>query len=339
MIEPSEKKNWRKTISPYENPTVKRSIWQIVNTVIPFFLLWYVAYWSLSVSFWLTLPIATVAAGFLVRIFIIFHDCCHGSFFTNRKANEIVGTIAGIMTCCPYHQWRASHSAHHSTSGNLDKHGEGDIWTLTVQEYLALPRIKQIAYRIYRNPLVLFGIGPSFTFLVKYRFNRKKAKKKERFNTYLTNIGIVGFAALLCWIVGWEAFLLVQGPIFLISGTAGVWLFYVQHNFERTYYEKNDKWNHLDASLQGSSFYKLPRVLQWFTGNIGFHHIHHLSPRVPNYNLNRAHDENKLFQQVAPITLLSSVKSLKFRIWDEHRKKLVGFSYIKRFLNKTKKAS
>lgn len=324
--------NWQKLIAPYAKPNVLRSIWQIVNTFVPFFLLWYAAYWSLSISYWLTLPLTAVAAGLLVRIFIIFHDCCHGSFFPSRKTNEVLGTITGIMTCCPFHQWRHNHSVHHATSGNLDRHGTGDIWTLTVDEYLALPRWKRLAYRLYRNPLIMFGLGPIYIFLIDYRFNRKGARRKERMNTYLTNVGIAAIAGMLCWAIGWKAFLLVQGPIFLISGWAGVWLFYVQHQFEGAYYEKDEKWSYVDAALKGSSFYKLPKVLQWFTGNIGFHHIHHLSPRVPNYYLNRAHEENQLFQSVKPIKLFSSLKSLKFRIWDEHRKKLMSFRYVKRYL-------
>jgi omega-6 fatty acid desaturase (delta-12 desaturase) len=326
-----DKSNWQVTIAHYGKPSVKRSVWQIINTVIPFFLLWYAAYWSLSVSYWLTLALSCLTAGFLVRIFIIFHDCCHGSFLPSRKANAIVGTLTGILTCCPFHQWRYSHSVHHATSGNLDQRGTGDIWTLTVEEYLALSPLKRLAYRLYRNPLIMFGLGPSYIFLIEYRFNRKGARWKERLNTYLTNFGIVAVAGTLCWLIGWKAFLLVQGPVFLISGLIGVWLFYVQHQFEDTYFEKSDQWNHLDAALRGSSFYQLPKVLHWFTGNIGFHHIHHLSPRVPNYYLSNAHRENPIFQDVRPITLLSSLKALNYRIWDENRKKLMGFGYIKQF--------
>ncbi|WP_282201326.1 fatty acid desaturase [Collibacillus ludicampi] len=326
------KESWRKIIAPYERPNVKRSVWQIINTCVPFFLFWYAAYLSLSVSYWLTLVLTGLAAGLLVRIFIIFHDCCHGSFFSSRTANEVLGTIAGILTCCPFYQWRHTHSVHHATSGNLDRRGIGDIWTLTVEEYLALPPLKRLAYRMYRNPLIMFGLGPSYVFLIKYRFNRKGAKMKERLNTYLINLGIAVVTGLLCWTIGWKTFLLVQGPVFLISSLFGVWLFYVQHQFEGTYFEKGDKWDHMNAALRGSSFYKLPKVLHWFTGNIGFHHIHHLSPRVPNYYLDRAHEENTMFQNVTPVTLLSSLRSLNFRIWDENRRKLMGFGYIKRFL-------
>jgi omega-6 fatty acid desaturase (delta-12 desaturase) len=246
-------------------------------------------------------------------------------------ANEVLGTISGILTCCPFYQWRFSHSVHHATTGNLDRRGTGDIWTLTVQEYLALSPLKRLGYRLYRNPLILFGLAPAYVFLIEYRFNRKEAKIKERLNTYIINLGIASLAGLLCWTIGWKAFLLVQGPTFLISGLAGFWLFYVQHQFEHTYFEKDENWDHVNAALHGSSFYKLPKVLHWFTGNIGYHHIHHLSPRVPNYYLDRAHDENTMFQEVVPVTLWSSLRSFHFRIWDEHRKRLMGFGYIKQF--------
>ena len=335
----NQKKNWRKLIAPYEKVHVGRSIWQLINTFVPFLLLWYLAYQSLTISYLFTLLLAVPAAGLLVRIFIIFHDCCHGAFFPNRKVNTIIGMITGLFVFSPFEQWRYSHSRHHATSGNLDHRGVGDIWTLTVTEYLALPWYKRLAYRLYRNPLIMFGFGAVYLFLISYRFNRKGARKKERYNTYLTNLLLVGVISLLCWWLGWKSFLLVHGPIFLIAGTAGVWLFYVQHQFEGTYFEKGENWNHVDAALKGSSFYQLPRVLNWFTGSIGYHHIHHLSPRVPNYNLRRAHEEVPMFQEIKPITLWTSLKSITYRIWDEDRKKLMGFGYIKEYLYAQKQKS
>ncbi|UQZ84676.1 Fatty acid desaturase [Paenibacillus konkukensis] len=325
-----EQGGWKSSIAPYERPHIKHSMWQMINTLVPFFALWYLAYLSLTVSYWLTLAFAVVAGGFLIRIFIIFHDCCHKSFFRNRTANEVVGTITGILTCCPYDQWRHSHSVHHATSGNLSKRGTGDIWTLTVEEYVALPLWKRFVYRMYRNPLMMFGIGPIYIFLIDYRFNRRKASTKERINTYVTNLGIAGGAGLLCWLIGWQQYLLVQGPIFLVSGIAGIWLFYVQHQFEDTYYEQEGEWDYVKAALQGSSFYKLPKLLHWITGNIGFHHIHHLSPRIPNYYLETVHNQNPVLQDVQAITLGSSLKSLQFRVWNEQSKKFVGFRDIKR---------
>jgi omega-6 fatty acid desaturase (delta-12 desaturase) len=307
-------------------------VWQIINTLVPFFLLWYFAYLSLSISYWITIVIAIIAGGFLIRIFIIFHDCCHKSFFKNRMANEIVGTLTGILTCCSYFQWGHSHSVHHATSGNLNKRGTGDIWTLTVEEYVALSPLRRLVYRLYRNPFIMFTIGPIYIFLIDYRFNRKRAGAKERINTYITNLSIVGIAGLLCWMIGWQSFLLVQGPIFFLSAVAGIWLFYVQHQFEETYFETEANWDYVKAAMHGSSFYKLPKVLHWITGNIGFHHIHHLSPRVPNYYLEAVHNKNPLLQEVRTITLVSSLRSLRFRIWDEHSRKFIGFKEIKHLL-------
>jgi omega-6 fatty acid desaturase (delta-12 desaturase) len=322
---------WRKDIALYERPHMKFSVWQLINTVVPFLLLWYAAYWSLAVSYWITLPLVVLAGGFLIRIFIIFHDCCHKSFFKKKWANDVVGTLTGILTCCPYYQWRHSHSVHHATCGNLNKRGVGDIWTLTVEEYLSSTPLRRLIYRLYRNPFVMFVVGPFYIFLVDYRFNRKGAAAKERMNTYVTNLGIAIIAGLLIWTLGWSSFLLVQGPIFFISGVAGIWLFYVQHQFEESYYEEDEQWDYVKAAMQGSSYYKLPRVLHWITGNIGFHHIHHLSPRVPNYYLQTVHDSNPLLQNVQTITLKSSLQSLRFRVWDEQDKRFIGFSEIRSY--------
>jgi acyl-lipid omega-6 desaturase (Delta-12 desaturase) len=333
MIEQNTK-NLKKQVAPYEQATTKESIWQIINTIGPFIVLWFLAYKSLSVSYLLTLALSVMAAGFLVRTFIIFHDCCHHSFFKNRKANKVVGLLTGVLTLFPYDQWAHDHSVHHATSGNLDKRGTGDIWTLTVDEYLALPFWNRIGYRLYRNPIVMFGLGPIYVFVFKNRFNRKGARKKERLNTYLANLLIVVFAGLLCWLIGWESFLLVQGPIFWISGAAGIWLFYVQHTFEDSYFEEDKNWEYVKAAVEGSSFYKLPKLLQWLTGNIGFHHVHHLSPRVPNYKLEEAHKNTEPLQNVPTITLATSLASLKFRLWDEESKNFVGFRYLKAFAKK-----
>lgn len=313
---------------------MKRSVWQLINTLVPFFALWYGAFLSLSVSYWLTLAFVIPAGGFLIRIFIIFHDCCHKSFFKNRLANEIVGTVTGILTSCPYHQWRHTHSVHHATSSNLNKRGMGDVWTLTVDEYVALSPLKRLVYRLYRNPIVMFGFGPIYIFLMDYRFNRKDAGLKERLNTYVTNLAIVAGVGLMCWIIGWQAFLLIQGPIFLISGMCGIWLFYVQHQFEDSYFENEEEWDYVKAAVQGSSYYKLPKVLHWITGNIGYHHVHHLSPRVPNYYLEQVHNSNSFLQNVQTITLLTSLRSLRFRVWNEQSKKFVGFKEISRTMSK-----
>lgn len=318
---------WKKQVISYSKPVLKKSVWQLINSIVPFILLWSLAYMSLSVSVWLTLALIIPASGFLVRIFIIFHDCCHQSFFKGKKANEIVGTITGILTFFPFGQWKNEHSVHHATSGNLSRRGTGDIWTLTVKEYADLSAWKRLGYRLYRNPLVLFGLGPIFLFVFEYRWNRKGAKRKERLSTYFTNIMIVGLVALLGWLLGWKEVLLIQGAILYLAGAAGIWLFYVQHQFEDTYFEYENEWDYIHAALQGSSFYKLPKWLQWLTGNIGYHHIHHLVPQAPNYYLERIHESNDLLKNVPAIGFRLSLQSLRYRLWDEDNKRFVGLRY------------
>jgi len=325
-------KNLKKQVAPFEKSTAKKSIWQIINTVVPFIILWYLAYKSLSVSYWLSLVPSLLAAGFMTRIFIIFHDCTHHSFFKSRRVNRIVGTCMGVLTLFPFDQWGHEHSVHHATSGNLDKRGTGDIWTLTVNEYLAAPFRLRLAYRLYRNPLVMFGLGPIYVFLLKNRFNRKGARKKERMNTYLTNVLIVALIGVLCWAIGWQSFLLVHGTIFLIAGSVGIWLFYVQHTFEDSYFEEDKEWEYVKAAVEGSSFYKLPKILQFLTGNIGFHHVHHLSPRVPNYKLEEAHNNTLPLKNVPTITLATSLRSLRFRLWDEKSNNFVSFKDVKNLI-------
>ncbi|OIJ21338.1 fatty acid desaturase [Anaerobacillus alkalidiazotrophicus] len=324
----------KKDVAPYEKIDIRSSIIQIVNTIGPLFILWYVAYLSLSISYFLTMPILIVAAGFMVRTFILFHDCCHQSFFKSRTANDIVGTLTGVLTLVPYQQWKYTHTVHHATSGNLDKRGTGDMWVLTVDEYMASPLWRKIAYRVYRNPFIMLCIGPIAVFLIEYRFNRKGAKRKERLNLYLTNILIVALYVFLVWLIGWKAFVMIQGPIFFLAGLLGIWLFYVQHQFEQSYFENDDEWSFVQAAVEGSSYYKLPKLLQWITGNIGFHHVHHLSPRVPNYNLEKAHNAAVPLQKATTITLKTSLKSLSYRLWDEESKNFVSFKDVKHFLRK-----
>jgi omega-6 fatty acid desaturase (delta-12 desaturase) len=333
-MKPSNISELKKNVAPFEKTDTKASIKQLVNTLGPLVLLWYAAYLSLSVSYWLTLPIAIVTAGFVVRTFILFHDCCHQSFFKSRSANDILGTIMGVLTLVPYQQWKYSHGIHHATSSNLDKRGVGDMWILTVDEYAASPLWRRIAYRIYRNPFMTFVVGPVAVFLFQYRFNRKKARRKERINTYVTNLSIISLYALIIWAIGWQAFVMIQGPIFFISGLSGIWLFYVQHQFEESYFENDDEWNYVKAAVDGSSFYKLPKVLQWITGSIGFHHVHHLSPKVPNYNLEKAHNASPPLQKATTITIGKSLESLRFHLWDERNKTFVSFKNIKPLIGK-----
>lgn len=320
---------WRNIIARYQQPSKTRALWQLTNTLVPYGLLWYLMYLTLEVSLWLTVPLAVLAGAFLVRVFIIFHDCGHGSYFQSRRANDIVGFLAGVLTFTPYYHWRWEHAIHHSSAGHLDKRGTGDIWTMTVQEYLESSRWRRFAYRLARNPLVLFVIAPLFVFVVRQRFSSSKADRRERHSVWRMNLAILCMVALLSWLFGIGAYVLIQSIVMMVAGAAGLWLFYVQHQFEGVYWERADNWDYTDAALRGSSFYKLPSVLQWFSGNIGFHHIHHLSPRVPNYNLQKCHEGDVLFQQVKPITLVSSLKSLAFRLWDEQGKKLVGYARMR----------
>lgn len=335
MTTQNNTKTLKKQVAPFEQSQTMKSVWQIINTLGPFFLLWYLAYISLSVSYWLALVPMVLAAGFMTRVFIIFHDCTHHSFFKNRKWNRIVGTITGVLTLFPYEQWGHDHAVHHATSGNLDKRGVGDIWTLTVEEYNAAPLKTKIGYRLYRSPFVMFVLGPIWVFALRNRFNRKDARKKERNNLYLTNVLIVAVIALLCWAIGWQSFLIVHGTIFMVAGSIGIWLFYVQHTFEDSYFEPDQEWEYVLAAVEGSSFYKLPKLLQFLTGNIGFHHVHHLSPRVPNYMLEEAHKNTPPLENVPTITLATSFRSLKFRLWDEKTKNFVTFREAKKMVKRS----
>src|ERR1043166_5353829 len=329
---------WKEIVAKYQRPALGRSIWQMVNTLVPYALLWYLMYRSMAVSYWLTVPLAILASGFLVRIFIIHHDCGHGSFFKSQKANDVWGFITGVLTFTPYYLWRWEHAVHHATSGDLDRRGLGDVWTLTVQEYLEASRGKRFAYRLARNPVVLFVIAPLFLFLVKHRFSYAKAALRERRSVLWTNLAILGMAVAMSTVFGLKAYLLIQVTVMALAGSAGIWLFYVQHQFEGVYRERSEEWDYVTASLKGSSFYKLPKVLQWFSGNIGFHHIHHLSARIPNYNLERCHKAEPLFQTVKPVTLFGSFKSFTFRLWDEQRHRLVGFGHLRKLRKQQQRA-
>lgn len=325
----------KKDVALFAKSDNKAGIKQLINTIPPLFLFWFLAYLSLSISIWLTLASAIIASGFFVRTFIIFHDCAHLSFFKNKKANRILGTITGIIIHFPYEKWKKEHAIHHATSGNLDKRGTGDVWVMTVDEYVAASFWVRLYYRLYRNPIILFGLGPFFLLFKSNRLNRKGAKRKERENTYLINVSIVAIYALLIWAIGWQAFLLIQLPVLFVSGSFGIWLFYVQHQFEDSYFEHEDKWDYVKAAVEGSSYYKLPRMMQWITGSIGFHHVHHLSPRVPNYHLEKAHEATPPLQKVTTITLASSLKSIRFRLFDESSKSFVGFKEVKHLLDKS----
>lgn len=332
----TQKFKWQGIVAKYAHPETWRSLWQVCNSVLPFLALWYVMYRSLEIGYWLTLLLAVPTAGFMVRCFIIFHDCCHGSFFREIKTNDRLGLVMGVLVLTPFYQWKHSHAIHHATAGDLDRRGIGDVYTMTVEEYLAAPWYRKLGYRIMRNPLILFTVGSFIVFTLTHRFVEKESGRRERSSVLWTNLAI---AAIVGWImleIGWAAFLLVEIPILLIACGAGVWLFYVQHNFDPTYWKRHAEWEFFNAGMDGSSFYKLPKLLQWFTGNIGFHHIHHLSPRIPNYRLEECHNENPIFQ-IEPLTFRDSLRSLFFRLWDEKQKTLVGWGALKQYRTQTVK--
>ncbi len=316
---------WKEAVARYRRPALWRGVWQVLNTLVPYIGLWFLMYRSLAVSIWLALPLALLAGGFLVRIFIIFHDCTHGSFFPSPRANELLGNLTGVLCFTPFYRWRLDHSIHHASAGDLDRRGTGDVWTMTVHEYLAASRCKRFAYRLARNPLILFLVAPLVLLLVLQRLPTGKEGKRERLSVYGTNLALALLILAMSWTIGWKAYVLLQLTVVMVAGSAGVWLFYVQHQFEGVYWERRAEWDYEKAALQGSSYYKLPRLLQWFSGSIGFHHIHHLSPRIPNYHLEECHRSEPRFQAVKPVTLLSSFKCLGFRLWDERTRRLVGY--------------
>jgi omega-6 fatty acid desaturase (delta-12 desaturase) len=322
---------WKSLVEDYQTALTGHSIWQVINSLIPFLLLWYLMYYSLEFSYGLTLLLAAPTAGFLVRLFIIQHDCGHGSFFNSRKANDLVGLACSLFTWTPYYYWQKSHAIHHANAGNLEHRGIGDVYTMTVNEYLGQSRWGKLKYRLYRNPIVLFVIIPIVLFVILQRFPTSQSKGMNRVSSsvHWTNLALVVLLGGLIWLIGLKAFLLVQVPVMVIASTIGTWLFFVQHQFEDTYWADDDTWDYTLAALQGSSYYKLPKILQWFTGNIGFHHIHHLSPRIPNYLLEKCHNENPLFQQTVVLTLRSSFKSIFLSLWDEEQKQLIGFHHLK----------
>jgi len=322
-------RSWKKRLEPYQRPDLRRSTIQLANSVIPYVVLWLIAWRLLGVSYWATLGVCILAAGFLVRVFIISHDCGHGSFFHSRRANSLWGGLTSALVFIPYYAWRHEHAVHHASSGNLDRRGVGDIRTMTVREYAAASRWKRWKYRMYRHPLVMFGVGPLYTFLVSYRFWPPNATRRVKISTVRTNVGLLLLAVGVSALIGVKAYLAVQLSIMAIAGAAGVWLFYVQHQFEGVYWERTEDWDFIRQAIEGSSYYKLPKVLQWFSGNIGFHHVHHLSARIPNYFLEKCQREIVALQNVKPITLRTSLRSLKFRLWDEDRNRLIGFSELR----------
>jgi omega-6 fatty acid desaturase (delta-12 desaturase) len=297
---------------------------QIADTFLPYFALWFLMYKSLAISPILTIGLAFLAAGFLVRIFIIQHDCGHGSFLGSRRANDTIGFIAGVLTFTPYHYWRHRHAIHHATAGNLDRRGVGDVWTMTLSEYKAADRWTRFRFRVFRNPFLLFFVGPFYMFLIWNRFAPLKAGWRWHRSILFTNLGIAAVMAGLIAMMGLRNYLLIQIPVVVIAMGWGVWLFYVQHQFDGVYWARQKDWDYEKVALEGSSYYELPKVFQWFSGNIGFHHVHHLSPRVPNYLLEKCHLANGKFRRVKALRFRESLRCMGYRVWDEDNGKLVG---------------
>jgi omega-6 fatty acid desaturase (delta-12 desaturase) len=318
--------SWRESLAPFARPHLGRSTLDVATSAVPYIALTVLMYMTLDVSYLLTLAIALPAAGFLLRTYIVFHDCAHGSFLPTKRGNALMGIVTGLLVYSPYSSWRHSHAVHHATAGDLDRRGVGDVLTLTVAEYREAPWRKRLGYRLFRNPLVMFGIGPLYALMVQPRLVSRSARPRVRRSVIWTNIGLALLVGSLCWLVGWQEYLLVQMPTALIAGSAGVWLFYVQHQFEDTYWQSADDWSYADAALSGSSYLKLPKLLQFFTGNIGLHHVHHLSARIPNYHLQAAHDANPMFHDVPTLTLWDGLRAVRLKLWDPERRRLVTFA-------------
>ena len=331
------KSDWYQITAKYGRANLRKSFWQLVDTFVPYLALWALMIYTVQQDFpyWITLALAVVAGSVLVRVFIFFHDCCHGSFFASRRANLVLGYVTGILTFTPFEDWRRSHNRHHATAGNLDRRGTGDIWTMTTEEYLAASPARRFAYRFYRNPIILFGPGSLLLFLFLQRFSKKGAARRERKSVLITNVALLLVVGVATCTIGLQTYLLIQVPVILIGGGLGLWLFYVQHQFENAYWVRHESWDPMKVALEGSSYFKLPKFLQWFTGNIGLHHIHHVRPNIPNYNLQQCQNEIPALQTVQAITFETSIRSLRLALFDEKNKKLVSFRSLARVGNES----
>jgi acyl-lipid omega-6 desaturase (Delta-12 desaturase) len=319
---------WREALEPYTRPDLRRSMLDVATSVVPYLILWALMYLALQRwgSYPLTLLLAIPAGGFLVRTYIVFHDCAHGSFLRSKRANAWLGTSVGLLVFETFACWRHAHAVHHATAGDLGRRGVGDVPTLTVAEYRARSKRGQFLYRLFRHPAVMFGIGPIFALIVQPRIVPRTARPRIKRRVLATDIVLAALVAGLCLLLGWRDYLLVQGPIVMLAGAAGIWLFYVQHQFDDVYWERGEQWSYVDAALHGSAYLKLPKVLQFFSGNIGLHHVHHLSARVPNYNLQRAHDELPMFHNVPTLSLADGLRTVRLKLYDEDGRRMVTFA-------------
>ncbi len=331
-IKPAElSRYWNRLLAKYFGADNRRASFQLFTTALLFVGNWAAMWYSLRGPYWITLLLALPAVGLLTRLFIFQHDCGHGSFFSSKRANNITGSIIGVATLTPYHYWRRTHAIHHATAGDLDRRTLGDVQVITVEEYLNRRWKGRLAYRLYRNPVVLFGLGPIWQFILKHRLpaDAPKAWRLEWLSVIWTNAALLSILVLAHFTIGLKAFFLVQVPITVISGAVGIWLFYIQHQFRDTYWRNHRDWDFCRAGIQGSSYYDLPRVLHWFTGNIGYHHVHHLASRIPNYKLRRCYNEIKELHRVTRLTFWSSLKSARLALWDEASQQLVSFRALR----------
>ncbi len=322
----------RRALRAYARPHLGRSLGQILTSIIPYLALCVVMYRMIGVSLAAVLLLAIPAAGFQVRTFIVFHDCSHGSFLPSKRANAWLGAFLGVVVLAPYRRWSHDHAIHHATSGDLDRRGVGDIPTLTLTEYAARSRRGRIAYRVFRHPVVMFGIGPIIAMMIGPRIASRSQRPRLRHSVLLTDVALALVIGGLCWLIGWQDFLLIWAPSSMLAGSAGIWLFYVQHQFEDTYWTHAPRWSYVDAALYGSSYLKLPKPMQFFSGNIGLHHVHHLNAKIPNYNLQRAHDENPMFHEVPVLTFHDGLRAMRLKLWDESHGTLITFAQARQRL-------
>jgi len=331
-----EKPAWIAGMKKYETPNPGKVAVQLLDTLVPYFALLAVMYFTMSrgLPYGITLLIAVPAAALLLRTFIFFHDCCHGCYVRSPLGLQILGNVLGVITFTAFSDWRYSHGIHHSTSGNLDRRGIGDVWTMTLEEYAAASKMRRVLYRFFRNPLVMFGVIPAVSFLILHRLPSRHSHKSQVLSVLLTDVVLAGIIVAASLTVGIRFYLLIQIPVMIIGGAGGVWLFYIQHQFDPSYWARNEDWGSMESALQGSSYYKLPKVLQWISGNIGFHHIHHLRPRIPNYNLQQCLNETPELQLPDSLSLVRSLKSVRLKVWDEKENVLLSFREISRRLRR-----
>ncbi|MCG6878357.1 MAG: fatty acid desaturase [Deltaproteobacteria bacterium] len=319
--------DWYAELATFRKSDTRKATWQLINTIVPYCGLWYLMIRSIQLDYpyTFTLILALPAAAFMVRLFILFHDCVHGSFFRRQNVNTFFGYILGVLVFTPFEDWRFAHLRHHVTYANLDARGFGDIWTMTLTEYENVSKKKRLQYRLYRNPVVMLGLGALFMFLLRNRLPTRWVKRKERTSVIFTNLLIIVMVLVADRFIGWRTFLLIQLPVLCFAGAAGIWLFFVQHQFPGGYWARKGKWEPLRAAMEGCSFYNLPALLRWFSSNIGYHHVHHLSPRIPNYRLKKCYDAVPALQEKAPLTIAKSLSCIRLKMWDEQRQKMVDF--------------